>query len=69
MTSKRSHNLIKLLMLKRRINSTKNQFTKISEAYNVPHLMIDKNLKLQENDATHLRDSGDVSFYLSARAL
>ena len=56
-------------MLIRRINSTKNQFTKISEAYNVPHLMVDKNLKLQKNDATHLRDSGDVSFCLSARAL
>ena len=28
--------------------------------------MVDKNLKLLENGATHLRDNGDVRFYLSA---
>ena len=27
-----------------------------------------KNLKLLKNRATHLRDNGDVRFYLSARA-
>ena len=31
--------------------------------------MIDQNVKLQENYATHLRDNGDVRLYLSARAL
>ena len=31
--------------------------------------MVDKNLKLLKNGATHLRDNGDVKFYLSARAL
>ena len=28
-----------------------------------------ENLKLLKNGATHLRDNGDVRFYLSARAL
>ena len=31
--------------------------------------MLDKNLKLLINGATHLRDNGDVRFYLSARVL
>ena len=38
-------------------------------AYNVIDLIVDKNLKLLENGAMHLRDNGDVIFYLSARAL
>ena len=31
--------------------------------------MVDKHLKLLQNGATHLRDNGDVRFYLLARAL
>ena len=31
--------------------------------------MVDLNLKLLKNGATHLRDNGDVRFYVSARAL
>ena len=31
--------------------------------------MVDKNLKLPENGAMHLRDNVDVRFYVSARAL
>ena len=41
----------------------------MSYAYNVTHLIVDETLKLLENGATHLRDNGDVIFYLSARAL
>ena len=33
------------------------------------HRMVDYNLKVLKNGATHLRDNGDVRFYLSARAL
>ena len=31
--------------------------------------MVDLNLKLLKNGATHLRDNGDFRIYLSARAL
>ena len=31
--------------------------------------MVDKNVKLLENGATHFLDNGDVRFYLSASAL
>ena len=41
MTSKRSHHLIKLLMVIWRFNSKENQFTKISHAYNISHLTVD----------------------------
>ena len=33
------------------------------------HLMVEYHLKLLKNGATHLRDGGDVRFYLSASAL
>ena len=67
MTSKRSHPLIKLV--NGHLNSTECQFTKIAYAYNVTHLMVDKNLKLLTNGETHFRDKGDVRFYLSARVV
>ena len=52
-----------------RFNSTETQFTKMSWTYNVTHHMVDKNVTLLENGATHLQDNGDVRFYHSARAL
>ena len=58
MTSKRSHHLIKLLKL-----------IGVSLAYNVTHLMVDLNVKLLKNGVTHLREKGNVRFYISARAL
>ena len=57
MTSKRSHHLIKLLMVVG-VPIRQNQFIKISYAYNVTHRMIE----LLKNGATHLRDNGDVRF-------
>ena len=68
MTSKRSYHLIRLLMLigvsiQQRIS------LQIYQAYNITHRMVDLNLKLLKNGARHLRDNGDVRFYLSARAL
>ena len=64
MTSKRSHYLNKLLML---IGASIQQ--RISLQRYLTRLMVDKNLKLLKNRAMHLRNNGDVRFYLSACAL
>ena len=51
-------------------NSTEAQFTDVIGLQCISSYdMVDSNLKLLGNGATHLRDTGDIRYYLSARAL
>ena len=68
-TSKRSNRLIKLLMLYGVSFQQRLSLQRCRRLTMKLILLLIKNLKLLEDGATHLRDNGDVSFYLSARAL
>ena len=70
MTSKRRHRLVKLLMLigvsiQQRISLLR--YHRLTLQLNSYYGWLKP--KLEKNGATHLRNNGDVRFYLSARAL